>query len=190
MKARTPKPRSPEAIAQELGPKVLAEFGQQTGEINYVHRAPKKRQEIWRKAGVVPGRRHRGGGADARTHMGVDQDYHNLIKQAPAAPWRTAGVRLHDLHRPAGHHVRLPHSHLGEINLGVLKEDHVNVVMHGHEPLLPEMLFVASQDRRSSRRPRARAPRASNWRHVLFGQRILMRHGVRWRATTCTRNWP
>src|SRR5512135_2052574 len=48
------KPRAAADIAKELGPKVLAEFGQQEGEINYVRRAPKKRQELWRKYDVVP----------------------------------------------------------------------------------------------------------------------------------------
>ena len=43
------KSRDKLAIAQDLAEKVLKEFGQQEGEINYVRRAPKKRQEIWRK---------------------------------------------------------------------------------------------------------------------------------------------
>ena len=57
-------------------------FGQQEGELNYIKRAPKKRQEIWREQGVVP----RGCDIEVvelmhRTHMGVDQEYHNIIKQ-------------------------------------------------------------------------------------------------------------
>ena len=75
------KSRDKLAIAKDLAEKILAEFGQQDGEINYVRRAPKKRQEIWRKAGVVP----RGIDIEVvelmhRTHMGVDQDYHNLMQ--------------------------------------------------------------------------------------------------------------
>ena len=34
---------------------------------------------------------------------------------------------------------------LGKVNLGVLKEDEVNIVIHGHEPLLSEMIVLASQ---------------------------------------------
>ena len=80
---KTTKSRDKLAIAQDLAEKVLKEFGQQEGEINYVRRAPKKRQEIWRKLGVVP----RGMDIEVvelmhRTHMGVDQEYHNLIKQS------------------------------------------------------------------------------------------------------------
>ena len=35
---------------------------------------------------------------------------------------------------------------LGQANLGVIKEDMVNVVIHGHEPSLSEMLVAVSQD--------------------------------------------
>lgn len=35
---------------------------------------------------------------------------------------------------------------LGEANLGVLKEDMVNVVVHGHEPTLSQMIVAATQD--------------------------------------------
>ena len=34
---------------------------------------------------------------------------------------------------------------LGEVNLGVLKDDQVNVVVHGHEPTLSNMIVAASQ---------------------------------------------
>ena len=34
---------------------------------------------------------------------------------------------------------------LGEANLGVLKKDYVNVVVHGHEPTLSQMIVAASQ---------------------------------------------
>jgi carbon-monoxide dehydrogenase catalytic subunit len=38
-----------------------------------------------------------------------------------------------------------PYPVQGEINLGVLKADHVNIIVHGHEPLLSEMIVLASQ---------------------------------------------
>ena len=47
--------REPNDIALEIGEKALAEFGRQHGEAVYVKKAPLKRQEIWRKQGVVPG---------------------------------------------------------------------------------------------------------------------------------------
>jgi carbon-monoxide dehydrogenase catalytic subunit len=174
------KPRSPEAIAQELGPKILAEFGQQSGEINYVRRAPKKRQEIWRKHGVVP----RGLDIEVvelmhRTHMGVDQDYHNLIKQstrcALADGWGGSMIStdLQDIM------FGCPVPIAGEINLGVLKEDHVNVVMHGHEPLLPEMLYVASQEPELIEYAKSKGAKGIQLAGMCCSaNEVLMRHGV------------
>jgi carbon-monoxide dehydrogenase catalytic subunit len=174
------KPRSAEAIAQELGPKVLAEFGKQEGEINYVKRAPKKRQEIWRKLGVVP----RGVDIEVvelmhRTHMGVDQDYHNLIKQstrcALADGWAGSMIStdLQDIM------FGCPVPVAGEINLGVLKEDHVNVVMHGHEPLLPEMLFVAAQEPELIKYAQSKGAKGIQLAGMCCSaNEVLMRHGV------------
>ncbi len=174
------KPRSPEAIALELGPKVLAEFGKQDGEINYVRRAPKKRQELWRKLDVVP----RGVDIEVvelmhRTHMGVDQDYHNLMKQstrcALADGWAGSMIStdLQDIM------FGCPVPIAGEINLGVLKEDHVNVVMHGHEPLLPEMLFVASQDPEIIKAAQSKGAKGIQLAGMCCSaNEVLMRHGV------------
>ena len=174
------KPRSAEAIAQELGPKVLAEFGQQDGEVTYVKRAPKKRQEIWRKMGVAP----RGIDIEVvelmhRTHMGVDQDYHSLMKQstrcALADGWAGSMIStdLQDIM------FGCPVPIAGEINLGVLKEDHVNVVMHGHEPLLPEMLFVASQDPELIKAAQSRGAKGIQLAGMCCSaNEVLMRHGV------------
>jgi carbon-monoxide dehydrogenase catalytic subunit len=46
--------RSPNEIANELGDLFIAQFGQQTGELIPVKRAPEKRQKLWRELGVVP----------------------------------------------------------------------------------------------------------------------------------------
>ncbi|MDP3183617.1 MAG: anaerobic carbon-monoxide dehydrogenase catalytic subunit [Desulfobaccales bacterium] len=174
------QPRPKEAIAQDLADKILAEFGQQDGEINYVRRAPKKRQEIWRKHGVVP----RGLDIEVvelmhRTHMGVDQDYHNLIKQstrcALADGWGGSMIStdLQDII------FGCPVPIAGEINLGVLKEDHVNVVMHGHEPLLPEMLYVAAQEPELIQYAQNKGAKGIQLAGMCCSaNEVLMRHGV------------
>ncbi len=174
------KSRDKLAIAKELADKVLAEFGQQEGEINYVKRAPAKRQEIWRKNGVVP----RGVDIEVvelmhRTHMGVDQDYHNLIKQSVrcslADGWAGSMIStdLQDIM------FGCPVPIAGEINLGVLKADHVNVVMHGHEPLLPEMLYVASQDPELITYAQNKGAKGIQLAGMCCSaNEVLMRHGV------------
>ena len=80
------KPRDTQEIAIELGEKALAEWGKQEGEIYTAKRAPKARYELWKKLGIVP----RGIDREIveimhRTHMGVDQDYKNLLKQGSRA---------------------------------------------------------------------------------------------------------
>src|SRR3990172_8856058 len=70
-------------IAKDVANKAIAQFGQQTGEIGYIKSAPKKRQERWRKYGVVP----RGVDREVvdvlhRTHMGDDQDAEHILKGA------------------------------------------------------------------------------------------------------------
>ena len=174
------KSRPKEALAQDLADKVLAEFGQQSGEINYVKRAPKKRQELWRKHGVVP----RGIDIEVvellhRTHMGVDQDYRNLMKQstrcALADGWAGSMIStdLQDII------FGCPVPIAGEINLGVLKEDHVNVVMHGHEPLLPEMLYVAAQDPELIAYAQSKGAKGIQLAGMCCSaNEVLMRHGV------------
>ncbi|MBM4283692.1 MAG: anaerobic carbon-monoxide dehydrogenase catalytic subunit [Deltaproteobacteria bacterium] len=174
------KPRPKNEIALELGRKILAEFGQQDGEINYVKRAPKKRQEIWRKEGVVP----RGVDIEVvelmhRTHMGVDQDYKNLIKQstrcALADGWSGSMIStdLQDIM------FGCPVPVAGEINLGVLKEDHVNVIMHGHEPLLPEMLVVASREPELIQYAQSKGAKGIQLAGMCCSaNEVMMRHGV------------
>ncbi len=134
-------------IAVEVADAALNEWGKQEGELKYAKRAPAARYQRWRELDVVPS------GIDGeivnilhRTHMGCDQDYKNLIKQCSRAAladgWGGSmmGTDLQDVL------FGTPYPTQGEINLGVLKADHVNVIVHGHEPLLSEMLVVAAQE--------------------------------------------
>ncbi len=77
--------------------------------------------------------------------MGVDQDFVNLTKQATrcslADGWGGAmiGTDLQDVMFGS------PSPLQAEANLGVMKDDHVNIIVHGHEPLLSEMIVAAAQ---------------------------------------------
>ena len=101
----------------------------------------------------------------------------------PALPQRSRRAGAPPL-RGSGHGHR--HRHLssdargGRRDLGVLKENHVNVIVHGHEPELPDMMYAwPPRSRRCSPRPRRRAPRASNWSGMCCSaNEILMRHGI------------
>ena len=67
-----------------------------------------------------------------------------------------------------------------EANLGVLKEDHVNIVAHGHEPVLSEMILAAAGDPGSGGQ-KAEATGAKGINVVgmcCTGNEIIMRHGI------------
>jgi carbon-monoxide dehydrogenase catalytic subunit len=141
------KDRSPEEIANDLADLYIAQFGQQRGEIVPVVRAPQKRQKLWKELGVIP----RGIDREVvealhRTHMGDDQDHehllHHAVRTALADGWGGSMIATDVSDILFG----TPAPVLGEANLGVLKEDMVNVVVHGHEPTLSQMLVAASQD--------------------------------------------
>ena len=167
-------------IAIEVGEKAMNEFGKQNGELVYIKKAPLKRQEIWRKQGVVP----RGIDREVveimhRTHMGVDQDYEHLIQQATrcalADGWGGSMIStdLQDIM------FGTPVPVAGTINLGVLKEDQVNVVVHGHEPLLPELLATASRDPEIKRMAEKVGAKGVNLAGMCCSaNEILMRHGI------------
>jgi len=174
------KPRDMKEIAIELGEKALAEWGQQEGEIHFAKRAPKARYELWKKLDIIP----RGIDREVveimhRTHMGVDQDYKNIIKQCSRAAladgWAGSMIAtdLQDIlfGSPVPIH--------GSINLGVLKDDEVNIIVHGHEPLLSEMLVVASRTPEMQELAKAKGAKGVNLAGMCCtANEVLMRHGL------------
>ncbi len=139
--------RSPEEIANDLADLYISQFGQQRGEVVPARRAPQKRQERWKALGVIP----RGVDREVvealhRTHIGDDQDYAHIlshaIRTAMADGWGGSMIATDISDILFG----TPAPILGQANLGVLKKDMVNVVVHGHEPTLSEMIVAATQD--------------------------------------------
>ena len=68
---------------------------------------------------------------------------------------------------------------LGQINLGVLKEDEVNLIIHGHEPLLSEMIVAAAQDPQIVELAKSKGAKGINLAGMCCtANEIIMRHGV------------
>nr|MBP6805277.1 carbon monoxide dehydrogenase [Chloroflexota bacterium] len=139
--------RAPEEIANELADLYLAQFGQQKGEVVVTKNAPAKRLQLWRDLNVVP----RGIDREVvealhRTHIGDDQDPEHIlnhaVRTALADGWGGSMIATDISDILFG----TPAPILGEANLGVLKDDMVNVIVHGHEPTLSQMIVAASQD--------------------------------------------
>ncbi|MCK5508278.1 MAG: anaerobic carbon-monoxide dehydrogenase catalytic subunit [Desulfobacterales bacterium] len=172
--------RSTKDIAIELGEKAVAEFGKQEGGLYCIKRAPKKRQELWKKQGVEPrGIQREVVEVMHRTHMGTDQDYRNLILQATrcalADGWGGSMIstELQDIMFGTPVPIR------ALVNLGVLSKDEVNVVVHGHEPILSEAMALVSQEPEMIEAAKKVGATGINLVGVCCtGNEVLMRHGI------------
>ncbi len=134
-------------IAGDLADLFLAQFGQQVGEVCMVERAPKVRKALWREQKLAP----RGIDREIvdvlhRTHMGDDQDADHLLHQTLRAAmgdgWGGSMIAtdLSDIL------FGTPSPLVSQVNLGVLQKEEVNIVVHGHEPTLSEMILAATTD--------------------------------------------
>jgi anaerobic carbon-monoxide dehydrogenase catalytic subunit len=172
--------RTNEQIALDIAHKAETQFGQQEGELTLMHRAPIKRLELWRKLGVMPrGIDREVVDAMHRTHMGVDQDSRSLLTQGMrtslADGWGGSMIAtdLQDIM------FGTPAPVFSQINLGVLKANEVNIIIHGHEPTLAEMLAVTAQDPEIIAYARSKGANGINLAGMCCtANEILMRHGV------------
>jgi carbon-monoxide dehydrogenase catalytic subunit len=172
--------RSPSEIANDLADLYIAQFGQQRGSLVPVTRAPEKRQRIWEEQNVIP----RGIDREVvealhRTHMGDDQDPEHILNHAVRTAmtdgWGGSMIATDVSDILFG----TPAPLLGQANLGVLKDNMVNVVVHGHEPILSEMLVAASQDPEIIEYARAAGAEGVQLSGICCtANEILMRQGI------------
>ncbi len=134
-------------LALEVADCALAQYGQQTGELVYIARATEKRQELWRKYDVVPrGIDREVVEAMHRTAAGTDQNVQSLldgaVRCALSSGWGGSmlATDLQDILYGTPTPIR------SSANLGVLSEDKVNIMIHGHEPLLAAMIIDATSE--------------------------------------------
>ncbi len=174
------KDRETGDIARELYRELERTYTQVEGEIPFARRVPPKTLETWRKNGVVP----RGSMREImeimhRTHMGVDQDYNNIVQQcsrtALADGWGGSMVATEISDILFG----TPNPVVAGVNMGFLKEDQVNIIIHGHEPLLFEAMIAASNDPGHLERAKAAGAKGINLLGMCCsGAEALARHGI------------
>lgn len=172
--------RSPDEIALDVANKALSAWGQQEGELKLLSRAPKKRQEIWRRLGIAP----RGIDREIvetlhRTHEGTDQDPEHILMHALRTSltdgWGGAMLATDISDILFG----TPSPLTSKANLGVLKEDEVNVLVHGHEPSLSEMMVVAARDPEVIAYAKSKGAKGINLAGICCtSNEVLMRHGI------------
>ncbi|RPH48688.1 MAG: anaerobic carbon-monoxide dehydrogenase catalytic subunit [Desulfobacteraceae bacterium] len=172
--------RNIDEILLEVAEIALAEWGKPEGELIYAKRAPQPLYEKWKKAGVIPRNIDREiVEIMHRTHMGVDQDYKNIVKQCTRAAiadgWGGSmlATDLQDIL------FGTPYPIQSEANLGIMKEDHVNIIIHGHEPVLSEMLIAAAQSKEMVDYAKSMGAKGIQLGGICCtGNEMLQRHGV------------
>jgi anaerobic carbon-monoxide dehydrogenase catalytic subunit len=173
--------RDAAAIAGALAHAMQEDYGTRRKSLTLVQRAPEKRREIWKKLGIMP----RGIDRETsemmhRTHMGVDNDWKSLLlhglRNALSDGWGGSMIAtdVSDIlfgtptPRPTG------------FNVGVLKKDRVNIVVHGHNPVVSEMVLHACEDPELIELAEARGAAGINLAGVCCtGNELLMRHGIK-----------
>ncbi len=167
-------------IAHDVAEIAFSQFGQQHGEVVFAARAPEDQRKRWRAAGVTP----RGVDREVveimhRTHIGVDNDPVNItlqgVRAALADGWGGSMIatELSDVL------FRTPQWVRSRANLGVLDPAKVNIVVHGHEPTLSEMIVAASQDAELLALADSKGADGINLSGICCtANEILMRHGI------------
>jgi carbon-monoxide dehydrogenase catalytic subunit len=139
--------KKPEQLAAELGGAMLDEYGMRKNTLQFLNRAPKATREIWDKLGITP----RGIDREVvdsmhRVQMGVGADYVNILLQGLRTSlsdgWGGSmiGTEVSDIL------FGTPTISSSKMNLAVLKADHVNISVHGHNPVLSEVIVKAVED--------------------------------------------
>jgi carbon-monoxide dehydrogenase catalytic subunit len=172
--------RDVDEIALEVAEKAMNEWGKAEGELLYAKRAPQALYEKWKKAGVVPRNIDREiVEIMHRTHIGVDMDYKNLIKQgsrAAIADGWGGSMLATDLQDVL---FGTPYPIQSEANLGVMKEDHVNLIVHGHEPVLSEIIVAVAQSKEMIDYAKSKGAKGIQLSGICCtANEILQRHGI------------
>ena len=167
-------------VAKDVALKFLEDFGRQKGELNYVKRAPKKTQERWRKHGITP----RGIDREVvealhRTTIGVDHDPDHLLthglRVALADGWGGCMISTDITDILFG----TPKPVKAEASFGIFKEDEVNLVVHGHEPTLPEIIVDVVSDPAIIEYAKSKGANGINLGGMCCtANEVLMRHGI------------
>jgi carbon-monoxide dehydrogenase catalytic subunit len=167
-------------VAGELADAMMEDYGMRKKSVTLVNRAPEKRWKIWEKAGITP----RGIDRETsemmhRTHMGVDNDWVSLLTQglrnALSDGWGGSMIATEVSDILFG----VPAPKPTMVNAGVLKKDQVNIVVHGHNPVVSEMVSKAAVSEEMLALARAKGAAGINLAGVCCtGNELLMRRGI------------
>ncbi len=168
-------------IAHALAEKALLEFGKPFGVLNFLSRAPKQRQKIWKDLKIEPRAIDREVTSIMHsTHIGCASDVDSILDMAMrtslADGWggSTIGTQFSDIM------FGTPTASGTEANLGVIEENMVNILLHGHDPSFSEMIVLAAEDPEIMKLAKDSGAEGINLVGMCCtGNEVTMRHGVR-----------
>jgi len=166
--------------AKRLALAMMEEFGSRKGHLTFTGRLPQTRVQLWEKLGITP----RGIDREVvetmhRTHMGVDNDAVNILLHALRTSlsdgWGGSMIATEVSDILFG----TPQPCASQANLGVLKADQVNIILHGHNPLVSEMIVRGAQDPQLTSRAKELGATGINLAGLCCtGNEVLMRKGI------------
>ena len=167
-------------IAHDLAYAGLNEYGKPFGTLKFVERATEERQQLWKKLGITPRAVDREcTEAMHMTHMGNTADATTLVRAANRAGlsdgWGGSmmGTEFSDIL------FGTPHPMETEANLGVLSKDMVNIVVHGHDPAMSEMVVITAEMPEFVNRAREFGAKGINVVGICCtANEVAMRHGI------------
>jgi carbon-monoxide dehydrogenase catalytic subunit len=167
-------------VASDMVDACYSDFGSRRKAVGFLTRAPKQRRDLWENTGITP----RGVDREIaemmhRTHMGCDNDAPNTMLHAARTAlsdgWAGSmiGTELSDVI------FGTPTPKRSKANLGVLKEDQVNILVHGHNPVVSEMILAAARNPKMVERAKNLGATGINVGGLCCtGNELLMRQGI------------
>ena len=134
-------------LAHEVAETGLMEYGKPFGTQRFLKRAPQSTQDIWEREEIAPRAIDREVSCSLHmSHMGCSSKPEALVRQSLRAGlsdgWGGSmmGTEFSDVL------FGTPKPIDTEANLGVMVEENVNIVVHGHDPSLSEMICEYAED--------------------------------------------
>ncbi|WP_317135848.1 anaerobic carbon-monoxide dehydrogenase catalytic subunit [Methanochimaera problematica] len=172
--------KSNDEIAVSLGYFLLDEFGMIKNSLGFCSRAPEQTREIWEKAGITPRSVDREVvEAMHRVHMGVGANYANILihglRTSLSDGWGGSMMATECSDILFG----TPAINKSMVNLGVIDEDYVNISLHGHNPMLSEMIVKAAGEQELIDLAKSYGAKGINLVGLCCtGNELLMRKGI------------
>ena len=167
-------------LAHEVAETGLMEYGKPFGTQRFLKRAPEHTQELWEKAEIAPRAIDREVSQSLHmTHMGCSSLPEALIRQSLRAGlsdgWGGSmmGTEFSDVL------FGTPKPVDTTANIGVMEKDMVNIIVHGHDPSLSEMIVFYANDPEMIAYAKSMGAKGINVAGVCCtSNEVAMRHGI------------